>query len=137
MSVPVGKRSHGVLEVNIAALELCKYTLEITSNPNVFVTDQISFTEKIRNTVIDIHLLCWEANNIRVSDKLDLYESRLEKQNEALSLCDRLCALIEIAHSLFHLSSKRTEYWMGKVLELRSIIRAWRDSNREKLKPVS
>ena len=135
MSVPVPMRSHGELEVNTKALELCIYTLRVTSNQKTFPIDQLSFTEKIREAAIEIHLLCWEANNIKVGNDIDKYNRRINLQSMAADRCNRLCALIEIAKGLFHLKSKRAVYWVGLTVNLRAMIRAWHDSDVKRLKP--
>ena len=135
MSVPVNKRSHGELEVNVMARELCAYTLRITANPKKFPVDQKSFTEKIRDVAIDIYTLCWEANNIKVDNRMDRYLRRIELQEIAADKCNTLCALIEISKPLFHLSSKRCTYWIDRTVNLRAVIRAWANSDLKRLKP--
>ena len=135
MSVPLPKRGQGKLEVNIKALELCEYTLKITSNENKFAIGQSSFIEKIRDSAIEIHLLCREANEIRVDGDLELYNRRISLQEQAINECIRLTSLIEISKKLFHMDSKRTVYWMDKVLEVKKLIQSWLRSDRERLRP--
>lgn len=136
MSVSKPLRQEGQLEINVEARALCTYTLLITSNEKHFPVEQKSFTEKLRDAAIEIHLLCWEANNIRVDNNADKYNRRITLQNEAADKCNRLAALIDVAKPVFHLSSKRTIYWMKLTLELRNKIRAWRDSDVKRLKPM-
>lgn len=136
MSVSKPLRQEGQLEINVEARALCAYTLLITANEKHFPVDQKSFTEKIRDAAIEIHLLCWEANNIRVDGKAEKYSRRIELQSEAADKCNRLAALIDIAKPVFHLSSKRTIYWMNLTLELRNKIRVWHDSDVKRLKPM-
>lgn len=136
MSVSKPLRQEGQLEINVEARALCTYTLLITSNEKHFPVEQKSFTEKLRDAAIEIHLLCWEANNIRVDNDSDKYNRRIALQNEAADKCNRLAALIDVAKPVFHLSSKRTIYWMKLTLELRNKIRAWRDSDVKRLKPM-
>ena len=135
MSVPVGKRKHGTFEVIVATLDLCVYTLHITANPDKFPVNQITFTEKIRELAIDIHLLCWQANRIRVDDDWQRYDERMKLQKKAVKCFDRLCPLVEIAESLFHISSKRMTFWMEKIMTAKSLIVAWHDSDRKRLLP--
>ena len=136
MSVSKPLRQEGQLEINVEARALCTYTLLITSNEKHFPVEQKSFTEKLRDAAIEIHLLCWEANNIRVDNNADKYNRRIALQNEAADKCNRLSALIDVAKPVFHLSSKRTIYWMKLTLELRNKIRAWRDNDVKRLKPM-
>lgn len=135
MSVPQPARNEGVLEINVLTCDLCNYTLKITANEKHFPLDQKSFVEKIRDCVIDIHCLCWEANNIRVAGSEERYARRIKLEAEAADLCNRLAAYINIAKPLFHLETKRTIYWMEKTLNVRNKIRAWHDSDAKRLKP--
>lgn len=135
MSVNKNQRKEGELQVNTDARNLCIYTLRITANPKTFPVSQASYVEKLRNTSIEICTLCWKANNIRVDGNEDRYNRRLELQNRAIDECNSMCVLIEIAKPLFHLSSKRVCYWMKLVTELRTLIRKWRNSDKQRLKP--
>ena len=136
MSVPVNQRSQGELEVNVQARDLCVYTLKVTANQKWFPVEQEAFTNKIRDVALDIYTLCWEANNIRVDDRMDRYLRRVELQEMAADRCNSLCVLLEIAKPLFHLSSKRCAYWIDKTVKLRAIIRAWASSDLKRLKPT-
>ncbi len=135
MSVPVNKRKESQLEVNLMARDLCVYTLQITSNEKHFPKSQDSFTQIIRLTAIHLYSLCWEANNIMVNGDIKRYEMRMELQAQALDKCNSLCALIDIAKPLFHLSSKRVKYWTMKVVELRNYIYKWHINDKKRLKP--
>ena len=135
MSVRVDQRIKGKLNVDIHTCDLCVYTLKITANSKTFTPAQEDLTQKIREAAIEIHLLCWEANNIKVDKNEERYKRRIELEAEAADRCNRLCALIEIAKPLFHLSSKRVKYWTEKTTSVRQEIRAWRESDIKRLKP--
>ena len=134
-SVVKSNRTPGQLEVNTMALDLCCYTLHITSNPKHFPQDQSAFTERIRDNVIQIHAYCWVANNIYVGDSLSRYNTRIEYEAKAIDCCNTLMALIEIAQKMFHLESRRIRYWMKKTKDLRTVIYAWKESDVHRLKP--
>lgn len=132
MSVPVNQRSHGKLEACVKANALCCYTLRITSNKKVFTPDfQAALTDKIDETVLNMYTLCWTANNILVNSADDM-NRRLELQEQAAVACNILLSLMDIAKSIFHLSSKRVQYWGGLAVEARNLIRAWRESDRKR-----
>lgn len=132
MSVPVNQRSQGKLEVCVKALDLASYTLKITANKKIFAEElQRSLTDKITGTALDIWTNVWTANNVRVKEEGDLDE-RLRLQQEAARLCNILLSLIELAGKVFHLTSKRVSYWTGKTVEVRNMIRAWRESDRKR-----
>lgn len=135
MSVPVPKRGHGELEVNTKARVLTVYTLKILENDKWFPKSQIAFITKLQDCVIEIQALCWDANNIKVDGNQDRYRRRLDKQDQAAEMCTRLMMLIETAKPLFHLETRRVRYWIGLTKELRTMIRAWRDKDAQRLKP--
>lgn len=137
MSVPMDRRNEGRLDVNTKAKELCVYTLRITANKKVFMEEQDAFTQMLREAALDIHLKCWEANNIRVDSNMERYKRRIELQARAIDKCTALCAMIDLAKPLFHLTTKRTIFWMDKVTALREMIRAWRANDVHRLKPAA
>lgn len=135
MAVPEPIRNQGQLTVNTKAQELCAYTLKITANEKHFPKTQDEFIQRIRGAAVDIHCLCWEANNIKVCNSPERYKTRLALQAQAADKCNRLCALIEVAKPLFHLSNKRTVYWLHRTIEVRNLIRAWHEADTKRLRP--
>lgn len=135
MSVPLPMRKPGELELNVKTKDLCVYTLQITANEKIFKEDYKSFTELIRNTALQIHTLCWRANNIVVMGDPYRYRNRLQAQEDAADLCNDMYAMVEIAKPLFHLRSKRVIYWQDKIIGVRNYIRRWHDSDCKRLKP--
>lgn len=129
MSVPVNQRTHGKLEACVKAHELCCYTLKITANKKVFTEEyQQALTDKIISTALNIHMLCWTANNILVNSAGDM-RRRLDLQERAAIECNNLLSLMEIAKKIFHLATKRIVYWGGLTIETRNLIRGWRESD--------
>jgi len=134
MSVPVNARSTGKLEVCVKAHALCCYTLKITSNKKIFVEDyQESLTNRIIETAINIHTMCWAANNVLVNSADDL-KRRADLQEHAAIQCNLLLSLMEIAKTMFHLETRRIKYWGGLAIETRKLIRAWRSADVERYK---
>lgn len=88
-------------------------------------------TNKMNVIALNIHILCWTANNILVNSAEDM-ERRLELQERAAMECNNLLSLMEIAKSIFHLATKRVQYWGGLTIETRNLIRAWRESDRKR-----
>lgn len=129
MSVPINQRTHGKLEVCVKAHDLCCYTLQITANKKNFTPEfQEALTNRIVEAAIDIHTLCWSANNILVNSVDDLRERTMYQEKAAIK-CNILLSLIDVAKRIFHLSTKRVTYWAGKTIETRNLIRAWRESD--------
>lgn len=135
MSVPVNQRTEGKLEVCLKAHDLCCYTIQITSNQNNFPEKyQHSLTDRIVDAAIEIHALVWSANNIYVNSTED-FKNRIALQEQAAIKCNVLISLIEVAHRVYHLSSKRVYYWTDKAITVRNLIRGWRDKDRKRYSP--
>lgn len=132
MSVPENARTKGKLEACVKAHDLACYTLQITTNKKNFPEQfQAALTDKIVSVALDIHTLAWSANNVLVNSPEDLAE-RLGFQERAAVACNILLSMIEVAHRVFHLPTKRVVYWSGKAIETRNLIRAWRESDRKR-----
>lgn len=132
MSVPENARTKGKLEACVKAHDLACYTLQIATNKKNFPEQfQTALTDKIVSVALDIHTLAWSANNVLVNSPEDLAE-RLGFQERAAIARNILLSMIEVAHRVFHLPTKRVVYWSGKAIETRNLIRAWRESDRKR-----
>lgn len=122
------------MEVFLKALSLLKYTLDITKNEKVF---KLEYKEPVTNDIIEtaknIYIDAWDANNVMVrAGDVDVWKIRRQLQLKAARECNRLLALIDIAKSVYHLDGKRVEYWIGKVLDTRELIRKWNESDSKR-----
>lgn len=134
MSVVEEKRRKGKLEVIIKALDLANYTIQITANEKVFDPKfRAAVTDDLISHAKDIYLICWTANNIRVSSE-EAAKERLRLQDKAVTKCNTFLGLLDIAKKVFHLDTKRVTYWGSKIMECRKLIRAWRDTDRKRFK---
>ena len=137
MSVNESNRTKSELEASVKARELTCYTLKITSNEKIFLPKYRSaLTDQIVQDSINIYRYVWLANNIRVGKNREARDRRLRLQKRAKELCNDLLALIGIAKPLFHLTSKRIEYWTGLTLNVRALIEGWSDKDRERYKNI-
>lgn len=134
MSVPKDKRSDGELSINTEARSICTHVLRITGNENNFPKDLEWFTDRLRQTALDIDLNCWRANNIFVSSEA-MYQKRLMLEAEAGDACTIMLELLNIAKGLYHMQTKRYKYLTDQYAALRKHIRNWYKSDRERLKP--
>ena len=129
MSVVEEKRRKGKLEVCIKALELASYTIQITANEKVFDPKfRAAVTDDLISHAKDIYLICWTANNIRVASE-EAYKERRRLQDKAVVKCNAFLGLLDIAKKVFHLDTNRVTYWGRKIVECRTLIKAWRDSD--------
>lgn len=132
MSVPEGLRKCGKLKVLVEALDLTDYTLTITANSKVFVPEYKSvLTDKINELVLNIYINLFTANNIVVKSEMDARE-RHQLQMVAITQCNDLLALIQIAQKVFHLKLKRIKYWGSKIISVKSLIKSWARADVER-----
>ena len=136
MSVPVPKRGKGELEVNTKARALTVHTFRNLQNEKYFPKEQEVFINQMRNCALTIQRLCWRANNIKVEGIQTRYERRIDLEDQAAELCNDMTDLIETAKMMFHLPGRKTSYWIGEYTVLRSMIRNWRESDVNRLKPT-
>lgn len=130
MSVVEPLRHKGRLEVHVEAQSLASYTAEILKNKNIFdpETDQV-LIDRIRDCAYDIYVKSWQANKIRAETNEINHAMRYKLQEEAILLCDELHACIGIAKKVYHLRSKRMKFWSGKIMEVRKLLQAWKESD--------
>lgn len=134
MSVQEGKREKGKFKVVVCARELAKYTLDITKNGNIFLPEyQTALTNDIIRTSKNIFMKCWTANKIR-ANTIELYKERSGLQSHAIIDCNDMLALIDLAQSVYHLKSRRIEYWGEKVIITRTLIQEWQTSEKKRCK---
>lgn len=136
-SVLKAKRGETKFDILIKARMLCKYTLEITTNENVFDPRyKTVLTDNIDKLALDIYINLFEANNIDIRKtnpnlKQD-YELRRLLVTKAIRNCYNLLALIQLAKPIFHLKSKRIEYWGQMVIDVRDMARKLRNSDKDR-----
>ena len=130
MSVVKSQRGIGKLSALTKAKGLAEYTIKITANKNVFVPEYWnSITSDIVETSKDIFEYLYEANN---TDLHKEYELRKRLMNEGIRKCYRLLSLVSLAQPIFHLSSKRVAYWGTLIIEVRDLIRGWKESDSKR-----
>lgn len=133
MSVVEGARNKGKLEVIIKALDLADYTIKITANEKVFDPKfRAAITDDLVAHAKDIYLICWTANNIRVTSDIETYKKRKELQDEAIVKCTVFLGMLDIAKKVFHLETRRVTYWGNKIINCRKLIRAWRNADKKR-----
>lgn len=135
MSVPADKRTESKLKVIMLAKDLAAYTLKITSNSKVFLPEyNDNLTKHIVEAALNIYLDAWNANDIKVDGSRKRADERLQLQENSIRSCKDLLSLISLAKSVFHLRSKREEYWCRKTIEVRDKLRKWHESDIERYK---
>ena len=134
MSVNESSRTASKLQASVMAKSLAVYTIRICTNEKNFDPKyRACMTDKIISDAIDIFRCVWTANNIRVASE-EGWKRRGALQKRAVQYCNDLLALISLAKPLFHLTTKRTEFWIGQTIEVRNTILGWHDSDRQRYK---
>ena len=140
MSVPVGERDEGRFTLETKAEYLARYTIEITANENVFLPEyRKAVTDDIITTAKNIYLGIREANDVTVRVgtvfHLEDFRERNRLQREALRNCKRLLYLIDLAHRIFHLSTKRVKFWGKIVKNVKDRVHGWIDDDMNRYMP--
>jgi len=129
MSVPFSKRGQNDLEVLTKIDALAQYTIKICSNEKHFPKRyRWCITTKIVENVIDIMNYTNEANTVLVTQSSD-YELRRRYQKMAISKTASLLGMIQVAYKTFSIESKRIEYWVHLIIDVRRLLRAWTSSD--------
>lgn len=137
MSVNAEERGHGKLEALVKAKGLASYTIKICCNPKVFTSQYYNaITFKLISIATQIFIDAWTANNIRVDGDREKASERNRLQRKAIDGCNNLLPLIQIAQEVFHLRTKRIEYWGRRILEVRTMLKAWEESDIKRFKDV-
>ena len=136
MAVNVGQRNvpdtpaNRQLEACQKAMDLSLHTIKICSNKKIFAEEyQGALTDDIIRCAKDIYIFAWDANNIYVTKENGNIELRERLQKQAISKCNELLALINIARRLFHLKESKVRYWSQMTIDTRKLIRKWREAN--------
>ena len=138
----------------VGAMNLADYVFLITDNINkfpdycvkekknqedgtvskIFVFRADSLTNRVREMSNRIFMLTYTANEINLNRQPWRKEERLEKQAEAIRLCNDLLAEIQLCRKHFHLSAKKALHWGKKVRDLRLSIEGWHEKDKDRYK---
>lgn len=138
MSVNAGERNvpdtpqNRQLDACWKARGVALHTIHICTNKNIFLPEyQSALTNDLIQTAKNIYKNVWKANNIRVT-KQKHWKYRSNLQMEAILDCNDLLASIGLARALFHLKGKKVAYWSQMVIDARTLIGKWHDSDRKR-----
>lgn len=136
MAVNVGQRNvpdtpaNRQLDACLKARELAEHTIRCCGNRKIFLPEYDGgVTNDLLTAAKKIYICAWTANNVRVDDSAEKWQRRNKLQEEAALQCNNLLALLSLAHSLFHLKSKRVAYWAKMTIETRGLIRKWHEAD--------
>lgn len=138
-------RDRQKLQAIIEARRLCKYSLHILKSNENFKAyptgdpeddakrpPQPELVAKLRETVLDIYILAYSANDTPFTK--GNYATRRRIQDKSVAKCREFLALIELAADVFHTPRKRVQYWTEKTVLVRNLIQAWKESDYRRYK---
>lgn len=136
MAVNAGQRhipdtpANRQLEACQKAMDLALHTIKICNNKKIFTAEyQEALTNDIIRCAKDIYIYAWNGNNVYVRPDNGRWPQRSSLQLAAISKCNELLALINIARRLFHLKGSKVSYWSQLTIETRMLIRKWHEAN--------
>lgn len=136
MTVRVKDRTPNDFQVFIKARNISIHTDKIISNEKVFpcatITDA-TLLQNISNCAQEIYMNCWQANNIRVTNKRS-YLRRNGYQQDAIDCCNKLMAYIDLARQKFHLRKNKYLYWKDCAIEVKRLVLGWKQSDNNRYK---
>ena len=132
MSVIKANRKEGRLVVLTEAIRLAAYTVQITANEKNFPKrHRWQLTQHIVNEAITIVACIRRANAMRPTEP-DEARYRRKQQRKAYAHAESMLTLMEIAYVAFNVPDDRVEHWTGMVVNVETLLRAWRASDRER-----
>lgn len=132
MSVVESKREEGELRALTKARELAVYTIRICCNENNFPKRyRWCITNKVVETVLLINLYIEKANSVRLKNATEVeIETRRKYQTIAIAETYAMTNLISISRDLFGLKGDKVEHWTRLVKSVRTLARAWKNSEK-------
>lgn len=137
MSVIKSKRKQGRLVVLTKAIELATYTVATCRNEKYFPKrDRWLLTQHIVREAVDVLCCIRRANAVRpATPEASAY--RRDQQIQAHAHAEALLTLLEIAYGTLNVETGRIEHWTGLVLEVETLLQAWRKSDQNRTKDNS
>ena len=136
---------HKQLDAIWNALNLVIHTERVCANKKIFSLKSKDDSDidrdekedfivaKIHEAAINTYLCARRANRIRVTeDDPNSKNYRLDLILESVLSCDEILDLITVARPLYHLKSKKYEYWIKLVVTTKSQLSAWYRSEKKR-----
>lgn len=134
MSVRVGDRTQGKLEVLKLATDLCIYTLTICKNEKIFPkSNRWLLTQKIVNESVDALACIRRANATLITNGelgKEMFKYRYMQQIQAHSHLGALYALADIAYNVCPIENDRIEHWTKLIQNTDEKLKAWMRANK-------
>ena len=138
MSVRVGDRQQGKLQVLNKARVLKRYTLAVLKNDKYFPKSvRWMYAQPIHQEMRAACSCIRRANAVRVSDTINKeneYKHRRMQQVEAYAHLEALLDLIDDVYLARYISGRQAEHWTQLIVETEEYLMAWVRSDAERYK---
>lgn len=138
MSVRVGDRQQGKLQVLNKARVLKRYTLAVLKNDKYFPKSvRWMYAQPIHQEMRAACSCIRRANAVRVSDTINKeneYKYRRMQQVEAYAHFEALLDLIDDVYLARYISGRQAEHWTQLIVETEEYLMAWVRSDAERYK---
>ena len=138
MSVRVGDRQQGKLQVLNKARVLKRYTLAVLKNDKYFPKSvRWMYAQPIHQELRAACSCIRRANAVRVSDTINKeneYKYRRMQQVEAYAHLEALLDLIDDVYLARYISRRQAEHWTQLIVETEEYLMAWVRSDAERYK---
>lgn len=136
MSVRVGDRQKGKLEVLNKARVLKRYTLALLKNEKYFPKSvRWLYAIPIQNEMRGASICIKRANATYISDSItrDIeFKYRAGQQIEAYAHLEALLDLVEDIYLAKYISGRQAEHWTELIVETEQLLKAWEKSDKER-----
>ena len=136
MSVRVGDRKDGKLQILNKARILKRYTLALLKNDKYFPKSvRWMYAQPIHQEMRAACLCVKRANAVRVSDTVNReneFKYRRMQQVEAYAHFEALLDLIDDVYLARYISGRQAEHWTKLIVETEELLKAWSKSDLER-----
>ena len=140
MSVPVGKRGKGELQVLRMLNDLTLYTVRILRQEKVIPkSSRWVLSSWIAKECMTAYCCVRKANSIKVDAEnegydtaLKAYRKRRKKQKKAYRCLDSMLGLIDIAYNTFKIQDYIVQEWARLIVEAEDKLQAWIRSDKRR-----
>lgn len=136
MSVRVGDRGQGRLEVLNKARILKRYTLALLKNDKYFPKSvRWMYAQPIHQEMRAACSCIRRANAVRVSDGIcreNEFKYRHGQQVEAYAHLEALLDLIDDVYLARYISGRQAEHWTKLIIDTETLLQAWAKSDAER-----
>lgn len=132
MAVVKNKRKKSDLEVYNLSIHLLTHAVKLYSNEKVIPKKlRYSLGNRILDSAYSVSVEIEFANSIYVKTKQEFID-RQAAQNRAIAHVNALLVGFDVLYRNIHTSERKMTHWTRLALEVRNLLRAWKNSEYSK-----